>query len=376
MDIRSSFATPAIEPSAAAIHRAVGSNERILKVTATYRLSEEGRKASLLAGGDGRAIQQITIDVPSSRLHLVTVDAQGRARLKLRPRFELDGERVVRHDSPPIHDSTPTAEDLLRAAARNHQLERDHHTQRNTAHAENQAAQRELRIQLAQAFLSDPSRRALVHPAPSSKRCYLETEHGRLLFDVVKDEGRAREVPPEAHRRFRADLRARRERGHHERAAQLAVHEEKKRFIAEWIADHGTAEQQLRQAAGLLPMEEALDAMTDLVFAPLAKWPRYPLDGVARVQDHLRQFSRYSHINVVADDLVIESKNAVTATAAQFALIQNLQAVMPNANVRLRVHRLSTKTAPEGPTLTTYGVLITNKFGPFTLRREYAAPPD
>ena len=32
---------------------------RTLSVTATYLLSEDGRKASLLAGGDGHAVQQI-----------------------------------------------------------------------------------------------------------------------------------------------------------------------------------------------------------------------------------------------------------------------------------------------------------------------------
>ena len=31
---------------------------------ATYLLSEDGRKASLLAGGDGHAVQQITLQVP------------------------------------------------------------------------------------------------------------------------------------------------------------------------------------------------------------------------------------------------------------------------------------------------------------------------
>src|SRR3989442_15973854 len=58
-----------------------------LAVAATYRLSEEGRKASLLAGGDGREIQQMTVAVPTNRMHLVTVDAEGCARLKLQPRY-------------------------------------------------------------------------------------------------------------------------------------------------------------------------------------------------------------------------------------------------------------------------------------------------
>ena len=46
---------------------------RTLSVTASYLLSENGRKASLLAGGDGHAVQQIALQVPANRLHLVEV---------------------------------------------------------------------------------------------------------------------------------------------------------------------------------------------------------------------------------------------------------------------------------------------------------------
>ena len=65
---------------------------RTLSVSATYLLSETGRKASLLSGGNGRAVQQIQVNVPVNRLHLVNVSGKGIARLKLRPRFERDGE--------------------------------------------------------------------------------------------------------------------------------------------------------------------------------------------------------------------------------------------------------------------------------------------
>ena len=54
---------------------------RTLSATASYLLSEDGRKASLLSGGDGRSLQQITLQVPSHRLHLVSVDRQEVARL-------------------------------------------------------------------------------------------------------------------------------------------------------------------------------------------------------------------------------------------------------------------------------------------------------
>lgn len=81
---------------------------RLLTVVAQYTLTEAGRKASLLAGGDGRAQQVLELQLPSTRLHLVTVGAQGRTRLKLPPRYELgDDQRVVRHNGPPAYDVPP-----------------------------------------------------------------------------------------------------------------------------------------------------------------------------------------------------------------------------------------------------------------------------
>ena len=104
-----------------------------LPASATYLLSEEGRKASLLAGGDGRAMQELTVHVPANRLHLVSVDANGVARLKLQPRYHLDDPRgIVRIDAPPTYDAPPDVEELFRDAARNHQLERAYHAERHS----------------------------------------------------------------------------------------------------------------------------------------------------------------------------------------------------------------------------------------------------
>ena len=115
--------------------------------------------------------------VPTTRLHLVAVDVNGVARLKLQPRFErVDGQRVVRHDGPPTYDAPPTIEDLFKDAARNHELERDVSV---GAHAVTRAIGA-TRIatagsQIAQAFLTDPTQRAMVHPVPTPKRCFLAT---------------------------------------------------------------------------------------------------------------------------------------------------------------------------------------------------------
>jgi hypothetical protein len=176
---------------------------KTLTVTATYLLSEEGRKASLLDGGDGKAVQQLSLQVPANRLHLVSVDARGVARLKLKPQYRLDGDNgIVRVDAAPTYDAPPDTEELFREAARNHQLERAYQSERQASKIKRREADQERRANIAKAFLSDPTRRALVHPTPSATRCVVQTEEGRVFFDSATDLAPARDVPPEAHRRF------------------------------------------------------------------------------------------------------------------------------------------------------------------------------
>lgn len=63
-----------------------------------------------------------------------------------------------------------------------------------------------------------------------------------------------------------------REASEREKAAVLALRTAQ---IERWIAERGTANQRARHAAGALAEQEALDAMCDEVFAPLASEPRY-----------------------------------------------------------------------------------------------------
>ena len=131
-----------------------------------------------------------------------------------------------------------------------------------------------------------------MHPLPTPKRCFLATAGGRVMFDAATDVGPARDLPREAYRRFRADLRARKAQNLKLRAENLALHEEKTRVIAAWVAEHGSEDQRGRHAAGLLPVEEVIDALTDEAFSTVTDQPRYPLDGAARLQDHLRDRDR------------------------------------------------------------------------------------
>jgi len=348
---------------------------RFLTVTAVYQLSEAGRKASLLAGGDGRALQQPKIQVPPNRLHLVSVDAQGVARLKLRPRFEMDvNQHVVRADAHPTYDAPPTLDDLFRDAARNHELERVYQAERTVTRAKKRDTERERRAAIAQAFLADKAQRALTSPpVPTQARCCLLVPgQGRIVFDVRKDEGIAREVPPEAFRRFRADEQARRARNQQARAVHLARHEEKVRYVADWVAQHGTPELRTRQAAGVLPMKDAIEAIADQAFAAVGDFPVYRHDGAERLQAHLRQFPEFADAVVSPRDLVVTSTTAVNATSEQWATLSTVQAAIPGGTITLRSHRLSWKRPQRAPSLTVTAVLVIQESGPLTLRREFA----
>lgn len=341
-----------------------------LSVSVVYHLSEAGRKASLLAGGDGKGVQRLTVQVPSSRLHLVTVGMSGQARLKLQPHFERIDGQVLRHDDPPVFDAPPTVEELFHLAARNHELAREFRSSR----AESRDAHRERRAEVARAFLSDPSQRAMVRPAPTPRRCYVASSWGRVMFDGGLDKGPAGDVPREAYRRFRADDRLRKEEHVKRRAADQALHEQKTRVVTEWLAAHGSEDQRGRHAAGLLPIEEVIEALADDAFAGVADLPRYPMDGAARLQAHVRALTGNSALMLTSADLKIDGSDATEATAAEWAVMQQLKTRLPDADVKLRAHRLSWRRDPALPGLVIYGVLATRRVGPFIVRREFAVP--
>src|SRR3989441_8266295 len=185
--------------SVSAVATATLEQTRTLAVAATYVLAEDGGKASLLAGGNGREMQELIVQAPTNRLHLVSVDANGVARLKLRPRYQFEGEqRIIRIDSPPVYDAPPDLEDLFREAARHHQLERAYETERLAERERRREGGRERRAPVARPFLDDPAQRALVPPSPTPKRRYLATQPGRLPFDATPDRAPAPEAPPAA----------------------------------------------------------------------------------------------------------------------------------------------------------------------------------
>src|SRR5262249_44483953 len=159
-------------------------------------------------------------------------------------------------------------------------------------------------------------------------------------------QGIARDVPSEAYRRFKADVRARHAAGRQQCLTDLARFDEKTRFLADWVAVHGTPDQRARHAAGVLPIAEVLDILAKGAFAPLNGRALYARDGVAQLQAYLRQFPGYDDLTVRPSDLAIFSHNAQHATATQWNAVQAFKAVAPDADVHLRSHKLVHKRLP------------------------------
>ncbi|HYC56761.1 MAG TPA: hypothetical protein VEL28_17655, partial [Candidatus Binatia bacterium] len=75
---------------------------------------------------------------------------------------------------------------------------------------------------------------------------------------------------------------------------------------------------------------------------------------------------------IAPGDLVVTSEHSKMASAEQWMVVKAFRALMPEATVHLRVHRISLKGDSAPPPVIQHGILVIMKHGPFTLRREYA----
>ncbi|MPZ21705.1 MAG: hypothetical protein GEV06_28015 [Luteitalea sp.] len=347
-----------------------------ITASATYFLSEAGRRSSLLTGGTGRARQRATLTVPATDMELVHVDPRGRASLRLAPRFIQHPQtgRWQRLDEPRLFDQMPSPEELIAEARAIHDARQYYDAQRAAERTTRDAAILAAKTALAQQFLADSHARAIPYPAPNKIRAWLPGPNARRVQCRATDPEPLCRVPAEARRRFERDQEARRAVKAQRRTDQERHEEAKRATLSAWVHAHGTDEQRRRFAAGLLPDEDIRDAISDHFFAPLSSFPLYALDGLHRLQGRLREDPRYAQVAIAPEELSVSSSQAAHATPAQWQRMAELRAALPGANVYLRKHTIAWKADPAAPTAYTFSLLVTLKFGALTLRRAYAAP--
>jgi hypothetical protein len=129
------------------------------------------------------------------------------------------------------------------------------------------------------------------------------------------------------------------------------------------------AEMQRRHAAGLLAEREILDAWRDILFAPLADFPRYARITEAEAQENLAEGE------AVRGKIAFVAEDATEATPEEFATLEAIRAVAaqtlpPGTVATLREHRAEDDDAW---LIRRRSVLVTVTDDALALSREYAA---
>lgn len=132
--------------------------------------------------------------------------------------------------------------------------------------------------------------------------------------------------------------------------------------LRSWVATMGTDNQRGRMSENLLPDDEIIDGIRDAAFLPLADFPRY---------QKLTSSDIPCTCEYESPDASYETKNAESATAGEFDLLQKMRALMPGATVSLREHVGTCDRCEEEVARRSIRVVVT--VGELTLSREYAA---
>jgi hypothetical protein len=357
-----------------------------IKGPITYSLSEVGQKASLLAGGNGKAIQTVEADVHPEDLALFSVSTDGKLSLainteQLRYLYShmsspQTDTQAVKFDSPQdyaslikvmrsapqqLADAIAAEIDSLIAEWLSNKetyssytqippfLPTDHPRRAElTVMAERRQAdadtKREQRIAERVAGI-DPKTIGLgrtefgiyVHQWPSGEdRFTLDSPHYATLDAILKE----REAQEEKKARIEANRT-----------------EKEEAFLDAWVAENGTDSEKERHSEGLLPRGEVFDRIKADLFGdrPKFNW-----------RDHKPKCTCEYQTCAAEHDV----DDATELTDSEFQSLKQLRADFPDAEVTPRIHKITRKECEDKVKIATGRVQIA--IGPFTFTRSFA----
>lgn len=334
-------------------------------VTATvlFRLSPVGQRAALIAGLPAARDQEITGEIPVELLSMCKITPDGKAIADLRERIGINEQGEVSRGSTwygfyPDLDFPPDSatavlvhvRDGLNAKCAEVVADTEKRQAEIQARRDAELADARARIDAAMdAMRRDPRHIPNSMPYPNGYKAL--PEHP-VWAEIERREQSAKDAA--------------------ERAAK-AAEDEKRAFVRTFLAEHGTPDQVERFDAGLLPEKEYLDAMAEQVFAPFKDFPLYQKMMRAEVYEAL---SAEQGELVDAGDLKAQFRaaDATEATAAEWQTLKQIQAAMPDAECKLRLHEASFdhEDIPWG-VISRKGIQVKAKLGPFSFVREYQA---
>ena len=190
-------------------------------------------------------------------------------------------------------------------------------------------------------------------------------KHGDSYWNIA-DDAWTWQNAPELQARYTEVCAEQERRNAPIRATEEQREREKAEYIPRWVAEHGTANQQARQAAGVLPLGEVTDAIEASLFAVLDDEPRYDKlqSADAEHTDECDQHDCGLHYSV---------DPAATMPAAVWDRLQELKAKLgrDDATFTVRIHQAETDCEM---ITERYGIRIQIDEGGYEFARQYACP--
>lgn len=168
-------------------------------------------------------------------------------------------------------------------------------------------------------------------------------------------------------RRVKARKDEEQQKAWQQKEAERVHAEEKHQFVTDWLRTYGSANQQERWAAGLLPVEEYLPAMEEQAFSPLSSFTRLGLI----TEDEVRRAFPADDCDADEEGIDFRSIEPSTVSAELWDLRSRLLAVMPKAVAEFREHQGERASMTGGSGILRTGVRVSVAFGPFTFVREF-----
>jgi hypothetical protein len=301
--------------------------EIMATIRVQYQLNEQGRKASLLTGGNGKAAQFVDVAATVELLTVVNVDNDGNAAYNLSPEVCYP---VVRNCySAPLSAPEAAAEVLRIAAGKQAKAEQDalKDAEKKAAEEKAHAEQNARWLTLAQRFIAgDPEVKRT-----NSFTCVFNDIHSwnaeapSLREQIDAETNRRGKIQADAEAaKHAAEEKASAERNAKINAARLA-----------WLREHGTVDQVERFEADVLPEDELFEAIHAAVLPE-------KLGEVGEYQIHHSVDVR--HKGDCGESPVVwsvEDGNGCTLTATQWAHLKAIRAAaagIPDAVVDVRKH--------------------------------------
>ena len=301
-----------------------------------YYLSEQGRRDSLLKGGDGHFKQTMAGSINETDIEMFSVDASGLVFFDATTipttcwwwvcEPPTTKGRVVAHDNgeAQLHwDIVPSWEDLLSIA-------REVKDQNDEMQAK--------REQITEAFTNDPKARAI------------KIEQHHVIVDGEKFDVK-HPLYVVAHNRWNQD--------------QAELKQRNRATLADWIKQHGSTNQQQRLAAHLLPWNEAYQTATEYLYSPLQPFPLYERFS----REEVCECQRDEYISKTCD-IKFQSVDATELTADEWDQLSQIQAVVPDATFQLREHRAACFNVVGQKVRR--GVIVKFTLGELGFKREFA----